>query len=206
MTYLPTKFGCILKKALILIIVVFWRTYHELDAEGSIVKEIICEGHTGRLTCNYLHHIKVVSARYGRYEPGNVYCASSAVQSTNCGFSVIHNIADQCNDKTTCDVRSSNSYGDPCPGTHKYTEVDYECIQDMFLLGVQRPQMLSLIHISMFAVGTRKPNKIWETKSSMTYLPTKFGCILKKALILIIVVFWRTYHELDAEGNIKRPF
>ena len=39
-----------------------------------------------------------------------------------------HLICCRCNNKTSCAIQASNSlFGDPCVGTFKYLDIDYEC-------------------------------------------------------------------------------
>ena len=40
----------------------------------------------------------------------------------------LNQVNDLCEDKESCKVQASNSiFGDPCPGTYKYLEVNYQC-------------------------------------------------------------------------------
>ncbi|XP_071944417.1 uncharacterized protein [Antedon mediterranea] len=94
------------------------------------LKEIICEGQTHQITCTNGGNIQVISAHYGRYEPGSVYCPHSSSPAHSCGYDTSEYASNLCNDMNSCSVRSFSMYGDPCPGIYKYMEVDYTCGSD----------------------------------------------------------------------------
>ncbi|XP_033113573.1 adhesion G protein-coupled receptor L2-like isoform X2 [Anneissia japonica] len=102
-------------------------TFLGIQAKGS--KIIICENDVGTLECNCMYKIRVLSALYGRMQPGNVYCPHSSIVTVGCSTDVLIAIASTCNGTKTCTIRASNVYDDPCPGTFKYMEVEYECLK-----------------------------------------------------------------------------
>ncbi|KAJ0037160.1 hypothetical protein NL108_018004 [Boleophthalmus pectinirostris] len=74
--------------------------------------------------------IHVLSAYYGRTDHSTC-CEGrpeSQLQNIQCKLSVISNVAQMCNDKSSCSVGASNSvFGDPCVGPCKYLDVKYIC-------------------------------------------------------------------------------
>merc|ERR1711915_383262 len=71
--------------------------------------------------------INVNNAVYGRLNYDT--CKSSSMHTKNCNSSKSkQEVSNRCNGLRTCSVAPSNSiFGDPCRGTHKYLDVDYEC-------------------------------------------------------------------------------
>ena len=88
---------------------------------------LMCEGHSGRISCGNGKSIKVVWANYGRTVgaqtcPGAVHTRECKARST------LDKVRQLCEGKTTCSLSASNSLvGDPCRGTRKYLEVHYTC-------------------------------------------------------------------------------
>eukprot|EP00058_Branchiostoma_floridae_P026175 XP_002611665.1 hypothetical protein BRAFLDRAFT_117103 [Branchiostoma floridae] len=71
--------------------------------------------------------IRIVSALYGRTQPEAV--CGGAVYTTQCRSTTsLTVVQDRCNGQQSCSVTASNSeFGDPCVGTFKYLEIEYEC-------------------------------------------------------------------------------
>ncbi|XP_033103869.1 hyalin-like, partial [Anneissia japonica] len=111
---------------------IFRNVYH---AQGSI--NITCQNTWATLKCNGSHFIHVKSATFGRQETGYVYCdhTSFDTDNTNCGErdNALNVIADKCNCQYECSLFTSISRllggYNPCYGTYKYLEIDFECIQ-----------------------------------------------------------------------------
>ncbi|XP_033126539.1 L-rhamnose-binding lectin CSL3-like, partial [Anneissia japonica] len=103
---------------------------------------IICEGKEETLNCTGCHLIHVLSATYGRHEDGNVYCNHESISDTNCGErdNALKVTAQHLNNTYTCSLHADHTLFalDPCRGTYKYLEIDFECIQ-----GVDPCQMLN---------------------------------------------------------------
>ncbi|XP_076305406.1 latrophilin Cirl-like isoform X1 [Tachypleus tridentatus] len=89
-----------------------------------------CEGNNLKISCENGQLIQLLRANYGRFsisicnEQGilnwSVKCASEK------SYFVIH---ERCNVVPRCIVNvTSNTFGDPCPGTYKYLEVQYQCM------------------------------------------------------------------------------
>ncbi|XP_069108514.1 uncharacterized protein [Argopecten irradians] len=87
----------------------------------------VCEESSYTLTCT--NGIIINSARYGRFD--QMTCTHEKMSSVGCGKDVQGHIWFICHGKTTCELLPSNGlYHDPCPGTHKYLEVNYTCTEE----------------------------------------------------------------------------
>ena len=90
---------------------------------------IICEGHTGTISCPNGKIIDVLNTTYGRLDWQT--CPDTRITSTNCRSSnSLKHMQDKCNGNTSCELHPTNSEFDydPCPGTYKYLEVKYRCL------------------------------------------------------------------------------
>ncbi|XP_060085767.1 mucin-2-like, partial [Ylistrum balloti] len=112
----------------------------------------ICEDKTGTITCDGL--ITVTSARYGRFD--KVTCPHVAMTSTGCKADrVFASITSQCDGETTCTLTPTNTeYGDPCPGSYKYLEVNYTC---------QSPESTTMSSTSLTTTTTKSPTTTFPT-------------------------------------------
>ncbi|XP_011422721.4 L-rhamnose-binding lectin CSL3 [Magallana gigas] len=91
------------------------------------ITERACEGSTLYLTCPQGQSINVTYANYGR---SNLFvCPAGGQQNTNCySGSSIQTVRNTCQGQNQCSISASDAlFGDPCPSTYKYLEVDYEC-------------------------------------------------------------------------------
>uniref|UniRef100_A0A8C6SHG4 SUEL-type lectin domain-containing protein n=1 Tax=Neogobius melanostomus TaxID=47308 RepID=A0A8C6SHG4_9GOBI len=91
-----------------------------LETTGSL-SEMECEQSTVDLTCSG-KVIRIHSADYGRSD--GTTC-SEGRPSHEIRFS----LSFRCNEKDKCTVKAVNSeFGDPCPGTYKYLQLDFSCV------------------------------------------------------------------------------
>ncbi|KAI0237477.1 L-rhamnose-binding lectin CSL1 [Lamellibrachia satsuma] len=68
--------------------------------------------------------INVISALFGRLD--TTTCPLGPTNSTSCRLpGMTEKVRRICQDKTACDV--SGPFGDPCDGTYKYLQANYEC-------------------------------------------------------------------------------
>ncbi|XP_076340873.1 latrophilin Cirl-like isoform X2 [Tachypleus tridentatus] len=100
-----------------------------------------CEGRELKISCNDGDHIRLVRANYGRFsisicnDKGNTDW--SVICMSDRSFLIMQ---DRCSGKSSCSVFvSSESFGDPCPGTLKYLEVQYHCISPNSRIGSNSP-------------------------------------------------------------------
>ena len=72
--------------------------------------------------------IDVVDANYGRLDSNT--CHHSKVSGTNCkAANSLVIVRMKCNEEASCELHPVNSvFSDPCPGTFKYLEVKYKCV------------------------------------------------------------------------------
>ncbi|XP_072261023.1 adhesion G protein-coupled receptor L3 isoform X4 [Pyxicephalus adspersus] len=98
-------------------------------------RELSCESYPIELRCPGTDVIMIESANYGRTD--DKICDSDPAQMENirCYLPDAYKIMSQrCNNRTQCAVVAGpDVFPDPCPGTYKYLEVQYECVPYMFL-------------------------------------------------------------------------
>ena len=89
---------------------------------------IICEHQRKTIRCEGGATISVLRASYGRHD-GHT-CPHPSIRTTNCNAATsLPIVQGDCDDQASCNLFASNSiFGDPCVGTFKYLEVEYECI------------------------------------------------------------------------------
>ena len=56
-------------------------------------------------------------------------CPSSHIRTTNCkAINATNKMKEKCDGKQSCTIAAINSvFGDPCVGTFKYMEINYDC-------------------------------------------------------------------------------
>ncbi|XP_055545147.1 latrophilin Cirl isoform X2 [Wyeomyia smithii] len=89
-----------------------------------------CEGKTLMIECENGDLINLIRANYGRFSITICNDHGNVDWSVNCmspkSLRVLHS---KCAQKQNCSVlASTNMFGDPCPGTHKYLEAHYQCV------------------------------------------------------------------------------
>lgn len=94
--------------------------------------EQACEGDTLNIRCNR-GVINIISANYGRTSRRECNKNGNApIRNVNCySRNSLNVVKDRCSNKESCSVHASDRAfgGDPCDGTYKYLEVEYQCIQ-----------------------------------------------------------------------------
>ncbi|XP_030421338.1 adhesion G protein-coupled receptor L3 isoform X16 [Gopherus evgoodei] len=98
-------------------------------------RELSCESYPIELRCPGTDVIMIESANYGRTD--DKICDSDPAQMENirCYLPDAYKIMTQrCSNRTQCAVVAGpDVFPDPCPGTYKYLEVQYECVPYIFL-------------------------------------------------------------------------
>ncbi|XP_022246110.1 latrophilin Cirl-like isoform X2 [Limulus polyphemus] len=89
-----------------------------------------CEGNNLKISCENEQLIKVLRANYGRFSISICNDQGILDWSVKCAaeksYFVIH---ERCNLVPSCIVNvTSHTFGEPCPGTYKYLEVQYQCM------------------------------------------------------------------------------
>ncbi|XP_040926472.1 adhesion G protein-coupled receptor L2 isoform X30 [Betta splendens] len=102
---------------------------------GLVRRELSCEGYPIDLRCPGSDVIMIESANYGRTDDKICDADPFQMENTNCYLPDAYKIMSQrCNNRTQCIViTGSDVFPDPCPGTYKYLEVQYECVPYIFL-------------------------------------------------------------------------
>uniref|UniRef100_A0A8C4R220 SUEL-type lectin domain-containing protein n=1 Tax=Eptatretus burgeri TaxID=7764 RepID=A0A8C4R220_EPTBU len=97
---------------------------------GLVRRELSCERYRIDLRCPGSDVILIESANYGRTD--NHICDSdpSKMENVHCYLPETFKIMSQrCNNRTQCVVVAGDEvFKDPCPGTYKFLEVQYECV------------------------------------------------------------------------------
>lgn len=91
---------------------------------------VTCEGSTLNIQCDLGTVIDVLRVNYGRQSKTECNSNGQIPASTSCvsknSFDIVN---DKCSNQQSCSVLAANSvFGDPCSGTFKYLEVEYQCI------------------------------------------------------------------------------
>ncbi|XP_029696800.1 adhesion G protein-coupled receptor L3-like isoform X18 [Takifugu rubripes] len=98
-------------------------------------RELSCEGYPIELRCPGTDVIMIESANYGRTDDKICDADLAQMENTRCYLPDAYKIMSQrCNNRTQCAVVAGpDVFPDPCPGTYKYLEVQYECVPYIFL-------------------------------------------------------------------------
>ncbi|KAJ8376428.1 hypothetical protein SKAU_G00070080 [Synaphobranchus kaupii] len=102
---------------------------------GLVRRELSCEGYPIDLRCPGSDVIMIESANYGRTDDKICDADPFQMENINCYLPDAYKIMSQrCNNRTQCVViTGSDVFPDPCPGTYKYLEVQYECVPYIFV-------------------------------------------------------------------------
>uniref|UniRef100_A0A7N8XR33 Adhesion G protein-coupled receptor L2a n=1 Tax=Mastacembelus armatus TaxID=205130 RepID=A0A7N8XR33_9TELE len=97
---------------------------------GLVRRELSCEGYPIDLRCPGSDVIMIESANYGRTDDKICDADPFQMENINCYLPDAYKIMSQrCNNRTQCIViTGSDVFPDPCPGTYKYLEIQYECV------------------------------------------------------------------------------
>uniref|UniRef100_A0A8B9KQJ5 Adhesion G protein-coupled receptor L2b, tandem duplicate 1 n=1 Tax=Astyanax mexicanus TaxID=7994 RepID=A0A8B9KQJ5_ASTMX len=92
--------------------------------------QLSCEGYPIDLRCPGSDVIMIETANYGRTDDKICDADPFQMENINCYLPDAYKIISQrCNNRTQCVViTGSDVFPDPCPGTYKYLEVQYECV------------------------------------------------------------------------------
>ncbi|KAJ8012171.1 hypothetical protein DPEC_G00065910 [Dallia pectoralis] len=102
---------------------------------GLVRRELSCEGYAIDLRCPGADVIMIETANYGRTDDKICDADPFQMENVNCYLPDAYKIISQrCNNRTQCVVvTGSDVFPDPCPGTYKYLEVQYECVPYIFI-------------------------------------------------------------------------
>ncbi|CAG0888741.1 unnamed protein product [Darwinula stevensoni] len=101
-----------------------------------------CEGSTLSLECEAGHVIHLIRANYGRFSIAVCNDHGNTDWSVSCTSPRSLNILNErCGSVSECTLHvSSEIFGDPCPGTHKYIEVHFSCAVAVPTTPTSRPR------------------------------------------------------------------
>ncbi|XP_078287512.1 adhesion G protein-coupled receptor L3-like isoform X8 [Rhinoraja longicauda] len=93
-------------------------------------RELSCESYPIELRCPGTDVIMIESANYGRTDDKICDADQAQMENIRCFLPDAYKIMSQrCNNRTQCAVVAGpDVFPDPCPGTYKYLEVQYECV------------------------------------------------------------------------------
>uniref|UniRef100_A0A3Q2YGH1 Adhesion G protein-coupled receptor L1-like n=1 Tax=Hippocampus comes TaxID=109280 RepID=A0A3Q2YGH1_HIPCM len=113
---------------------------------GLLRRELACEGYPIELRCPGSDVVMVETANYGRTDDKICDAEPFQMENTQCYLpDALKIMAQRCNNRTQCVVVAGvDVFPDPCPGTYKYLEIQYECVPYIFvcpgsLLSIQPP-------------------------------------------------------------------
>ncbi|XP_063997967.1 LOW QUALITY PROTEIN: adhesion G protein-coupled receptor L1 [Pogoniulus pusillus] len=97
---------------------------------GLVRRELACEGYPLELRCPGSDVVLVENANYGRTDDKICDADPFQMENVQCYLPQAFRImAQRCNNRTQCVVvAGSDAFPDPCPGTYKYLEVQYDCV------------------------------------------------------------------------------
>lgn len=92
-----------------------------------------CEEKTLTIGCEPGYVINLIRANYGRFSITICNDQGNVDWSVNCmSAKSLRVLFAKCSHKQNCSIlASTNTFGDPCPGTHKYLEAHYQCVSGM---------------------------------------------------------------------------
>nr|XP_033771722.1 adhesion G protein-coupled receptor L2 isoform X7 [Geotrypetes seraphini] len=131
--------GCRMQTPWLFLIIAFIRCTEGFSRAalpfGLVRRELSCEGYPIDLRCPGSDVIMIESANYGRTDDKICDADPFQMENTNCHLPDAYKIMSQrCNNRTQCVVvTGSDVFPDPCPGTYKYLEVQYECVPYIFV-------------------------------------------------------------------------
>nr|ATU82905.1 secreted Lectin-like protein [Pristhesancus plagipennis] len=99
--------------------------------KSEILSKFACENEEISINCPKASYIQISNAIYGR--TNQAICSvfqDKVVRSNKCqAENALSVVESKCNKKEECKFKASNSiFGDPCEGTFKYLQVDYQCL------------------------------------------------------------------------------
>ncbi|KAG7460259.1 hypothetical protein MATL_G00219500 [Megalops atlanticus] len=102
---------------------------------GLMRRELACEGYPIELRCPGSDVIMIETANYGRTDDKICDADPFQMENVQCYLPDAFKIMSlRCNNRTQCVVvAGSDVFPDPCPGTYKYLEIQYECVPYIFV-------------------------------------------------------------------------
>nr|XP_014344599.1 PREDICTED: latrophilin-3 isoform X2 [Latimeria chalumnae] len=137
-------------------------------------RELSCESYPIELRCPGTDVIMIESANYGRTDDKICDADPAQMENIRCFLPDAFKIMSQrCNNRTQCAVIAGpDVFPDPCPGTYKYLEVQYECVPYIFLC----PGMLKGVYQSEHLFESDHQSGAWckdplQASEKIYYMP-----------------------------------
>ncbi|KFM72959.1 Latrophilin-3, partial [Stegodyphus mimosarum] len=104
-----------------------------------------CEGRELHVECEDGLVIRLIRANYGRFSISMCNDNGHVDWSVNCmSYRSFLIMQDRCSQKQSCGIGvSSTIFGDPCPGTLKYLEVQYQCVAPGYFTSTTRKTLIT---------------------------------------------------------------
>ncbi|XP_064087853.1 latrophilin Cirl-like isoform X4 [Macrobrachium nipponense] len=130
-----------------------------------------CEGSTLNMECDPGHVINLIRANYGRFSITICNEHGNTEWSVNCMSPRSHRVLhDKCSQRQNCSVAASTrGFGDPCPGTLKYLEAHFQCVD------VNPPSHTARPRPPWFIATKTTVSSITEDDPPLPSPPTKGG-------------------------------
>ncbi|KAG8555295.1 hypothetical protein GDO81_017657 [Engystomops pustulosus] len=135
---------------------------------GLVRRELACEGYPIDLRCPGSDVIMIESANYGRTDDKICDADPFQMENVDCHLPDAYKIMSQrCNNRTQCVViTGSEVFPDPCPGTYKYLEVQYECVPYMPTTVVAETPPVQLLETTVSTTTTTSQKALISTTSA----------------------------------------
>ncbi|KAG8195466.1 hypothetical protein JTE90_002638 [Oedothorax gibbosus] len=138
-----------------------------------------CEGGQLHISCEEGHLIHLLRANYGRFSISICNEHGSLDWSVDCASQRSYYIIyERCNLMSNCIVSAtSETFADPCPGTYKYLEVQYQCKLESFSTTSSSSSVLAsttttVSRTTTTTTTTRPPIIIPITRSTQSTIPS----------------------------------
>ena len=156
-------------------------------ASSRRMKVFACEGSTLSLSCPRGTSLHFVRANFGRFSMSVCPSTSpSTAWSTRClQPTTLRQLTAQCGGRASCDLKvDSLTFGDPCPGTHKYLQLLYSCEKEEKeeVSSIVPPWLLSMDEMIPSFPSSSPPTTTTTTTSSppTTDLRNRFFSYMEK--------------------------
>ncbi|KAM8793907.1 adhesion G protein-coupled receptor L1-like [Eudromia elegans] len=154
---------------------------------GLVRRELACEGYPIELRCPGSDVVMVENANYGRTDDKICDADPFQMENVQCYLPDAFKImAQRCNNRTQCVVvAGSDAFPDPCPGTYKYLEVQYDCVPYIFVCPgtLQRVGAATSSHESQHQAGAwcKDPLQAGDRLYVMPWVPYRTDTLTEYA-------------------------
>ncbi|XP_028276143.1 adhesion G protein-coupled receptor L1-like [Parambassis ranga] len=173
-------------------------------APSDQARVLACEGHPIELLCPGSHVVMVETANYGRTDDKICDADPFQMENTQCYLpDTLKIVSQRCNNRTQCVVVAGvDVFPDPCPGTYKYLDIQYECVPYIFmcpgsLLSIQPAS--SLLEVEDYSgAWCKDPLQAGDRLYVMPWRPYRTNLLFEYAS-------WDDYRQNRATTIYKMP-